>query len=1852
MPAVDTDIFLKTWKKFLMSGTCHHLRKTALAMSLSGIAGFILLCSSISFAALDNIQSQLLQQYAQPLRWDNVEGEPEWVDGVKPAYNFSRKMHVVHLSPGDSVTLRIPPREMLRLTCFDAQCSREDLDISISNGSGLYAFLPVQAAEDTHSLLLSPDASRVLLASIQRPAHSQDAIDVGIFISRRETLGEIAPYRELVKLPTEKVKITEDHRPRSRSFWLLNAAVLAGVEIQGPARLVLEHRYIYPPSEHERTQAYQVFAYIDGKLSQVMEFETVPEMHSPVYADGSPQVTGRLETGYLDIPAGKHLLELQPTVDVYARLLMQKAQDYLLPKFNKPTPNAARIREQHSTKVLHESLWDILEQTIRALVTDKESSPSELERAALRTVRDNSRREGGLTGSMLMQQAASRHRKYSRVQGDADELLGIHTFYRDLLPSRKVTPQPQKFYRFLNRRLKESPEQKDTVVAAEQHLDSLLDSFPGAYFAEIPAQSADDVTTYHLPPRFSRSVLRVIVGPSSSEQEFMLQFDNEPPLRFRTSDHIELADKEYQFSLGEIGLAISHAQHQEPGLATQFSSDNMNRTPIPLIDAKTCEIPIPPEVSSIKVFRTNSESAPDATLMLALQYRVSKSYRLSESDYLRISDSLTHEERKQHFMKLLGEPSGSIRRQMPSEAQLSEERELLKFEFSNYCLPLLRFLRSRARAFNPSIKTEKHYSSSSEASSTSCATGENCGTSIETLIQQAKMEEQEEQWLLALETWTEIYHRTEGVPKNNAQFSRITALRQLDEEYLAEHLLKTLLLDVTDESAQMQAFTYLEALYREEEDRDSLIALYASSILHKPTTEVMKTLIEILVEEGDYQLALLLGLLLPTSEQPASMLLRATFQVEWWNVFQALLGQCDAPERHYWMGQRASKHGRYDDALQHFYQAGSQGLEWAQLLEDGRQIYGDLTSSEPETREKAILAWERWQMNHPGPFIWQNASHFITDYAGAEDLYSVSRDLYMRAFRATASKPVKLQVLGPLHLRVEARPLHSPESNAPVDGWVYIRETEELHIFPVNQNRPGEGIQRIGPEQWQVGRRVSVEYVVEPGLHEIEISADTFPLLARIFVKQPEIRAGVLPPFTQDTLLAGLQGNLAQIYENFGQRGISRLRDSNVIILPQDRDAAVISLDAGSADITSGTQEFQLHSPDVLQEKLELFSHPKQEAPNPSKLQSLYLAAGNVDKALELPPGSQDEDLLKRMSLLVWVAERQPERLPDLIPRAEELYAAHPEIPELKTLLERMNCRKKWTRITSIQSSAGLRSVDMSGWQPESPSLRARKTLLPAFDPNEHVLYDANQLVLSLNKFVSSELEVTLKTEDVANLPPCPMTVSWQLDEQQAQTVVLLPENPQHQVHIPVSAGEHSLRIGINKKVANQFLRIMVRERSGKEDSTWLSREQKRSYHIATHAEPLSVELEGPARIRIDELRDGKTWCVYQNIEPGWQNLTLFPRPGQEESLLRLFQETLSTGSEETPARITETVSEPVAEPLFRIFQPVLEPSVMFRDDYALGGQEDGTLTFSTDVSRRRNLQEDANDSETPDDFLEIGATYRHFHEDRKLYSRSKILGRIREDAGPTVGGEGQIAYSFTSLPFDVRLNGQFYLQRPESVGSGKLEWLGELSGTVLQVREIGPKSFHTPSLSMFGRSLSMETDEYESGRVDQDIFTSYKADHKSGIRIADTFTYRPWLDTIWFAGGTITSNNWGNMFPPDHLLLRTGWKQLIGDVQLNAQYHYTQYFSDSDRHDASHQHLLGLELSYNTWFSNQHRLETALNIYQRLDSGETTGTISFSWHLGNGRAYRDFRSGEVDFLGIRKRRVPQEKNNAILNAF
>jgi len=659
----------------------------------------------------------------------------------------------------------------------------------------------------------------------------------------------------------------------------------------------------------------------------------------------------------------------------------------------------------------------------------------------------------------------------------------------------------------------------------------------------------------------------------------------------------------------------------------------------------------------------------------------------------------------------------------------------------------------------------------------------------------------------------------------------------------------------------------------------------------------------------------------------------------------------------------------------------------------------------------------------------------------------------------------------------------------------------------------------------------------------------------------------------------------------------------------------------------------------------ETLTHLNGVSVDPKQLPVTPSASLAVNTALNpsLSPVTSLEQAQKALIQYLATIEQQPEAAEKLLAEAEQIVERYPDDALLQSLLQRMSRYSDWQPVSAIINSAGIDFVSVEGWQPENPFIRTRRALLPPVAKNEHVIFGDQRLVLLLTNLNAVFLRIDARLDDLPFLPEAPTQLLYQLDDRPAQQLLLKDKEDWRRLSLSIPSGEHSVRIFQLKPVGNQYVKLRFDDAM-----TNLAVAQERPYFISTAQTPLELYSQGPSQLRIDELDAGVTSYRYQQVPEGWQKISLPPPKGKSRSLIRVSQRVSVLQPKPVNNRIIQRSLLPVAEPEAVSTPSVAKGKVELIDVYKLGRQEDGTLSAGLDLVRRNNKQE-SGAMLSEEQFAQYRMNYRYFDEPRNAYWNTLGFVRAREHGGSSFGLDESVSYNPDWLPFTVRSSAKVVAQVPHD----QLEALGQWNLSFANAYNLHPKTRLIPSLSFFARAMSLRTrtlDDQMKLKVDQDVYTPYKADHMAGLTPALTMEHRPWLDTIWSGKVGAGSNEDLNFTSPDHYSTEAHWLQLLGSVMLDASYTSTFYQADADRNSASRRSYAGLELNWQCWTAYQNRIEVSAQYSHDMERRADLATLSFTYHFGAGRGLRDFAPNELDFRDIRQRQFANEHNNVMRN--
>ena len=374
-----------------------------------------------------------------PLRWDNVRSVPVWVAAHRPVTTSALRWHIVTLAPGQQVTIRLPPRAMLRVAAPGREIAPGDLEVWTSDGSGLYRQLLTAVAAHDHSLIAVPDLAEPGLVRIERPAGAGSLLQVALFTSRRIVLGCDDGFLKPLLAEGPTVELRVDAARQRLACNLLQPGGVVQLPVCGPGRLRLETRLQYPRGESEGVQPYRLMLTLDGGPRQVVELETGCESRHVIYVNDVPCAVGRAEVEYVELPPGSHTLTVESSASVYLYTLASTTPSTV----SSADPYGAVSLLRSSSEL---SLWETADAVMSQRLGTEPPDLDAYRIAALRSARDRRFRDGGLRAWWLLKTLASSRPELPALDELAERTSQFHTSYRSLLPvqqSTAIEPAPR-----------------------------------------------------------------------------------------------------------------------------------------------------------------------------------------------------------------------------------------------------------------------------------------------------------------------------------------------------------------------------------------------------------------------------------------------------------------------------------------------------------------------------------------------------------------------------------------------------------------------------------------------------------------------------------------------------------------------------------------------------------------------------------------------------------------------------------------------------------------------------------------------------------------------------------------------------------------------------------------------------------------------------------------------------------------------------------------------------------------------------------------------------------------------------------------------------------------------------------------------------------------------------------------------------------------------------------------------------------------------------------------------------------------------------------------------------------------
>ena len=787
------------------------------------------------------------------------------------------------LRAGEATTLHLASDEALRVVMRviqDGQATEIPLSGAlqfwVSDGQGLLARMTPRIEQGAYVLPASTDP-RVI--RIVRPATSRHAVSLDIATGRVHLDDAGLGYDRAVPLPGPSLRLTWDEprhqtirhldgptrqfgaaragERRARDYTRLEAGQTVLIDVTGPQRLRLETRLL-PEATEDFYRAYRIEWDLDGRPQKPLGFEASWDLsRSYRWKTGDAAGVTGAQTGYLNVPEGRHRLRLVPSrpmllrADAFGGTLVAPAAN-AAPRLEEAFAAVTRATPPDRSDLAWGALGDPVPRI--DLLGD---APGTIEARARDLARTSAVSGGGMKAAELLLAAASARPDLPGLAASSERFSQAFGFFRQLQPLGH-TPRGMPLW--------DSPRTLDEpAITARPHpgpavpATALLTGLRSALFHDLPRPGA---LTYQSSERTAVTRLRVMIDRAGLKApvRLSLEADGHAPILLELVPDSQDAALPRHASFGDLGLArLAQDSGLPPGdvairVLRSRGLDEARRTDIATIDL-TLDHPV-------SRLRLRAEGAPGGPLRVALAERVSRRSSLDAPAYIHLLAQLGQDPARHLFSHALQSAitcENWLR--VPAACRVAPvgPAQIPQAEFYNDMRPLLRLLRSRERLVFDSVRYAPAMSDAGDAMPDP--------TRAQQLLTSADEWLSNGQPLLALEDFTRA--RASPVPAAAARAlaGQVRALDTLGEAYLPDRILRHAALPCGDEPGAA-ARAQLLLRYRDRADFDRQIGVLARHLLCGDAGTSLETMTKLLAADRRDEAALKLGALIGISSTP------------------------------------------------------------------------------------------------------------------------------------------------------------------------------------------------------------------------------------------------------------------------------------------------------------------------------------------------------------------------------------------------------------------------------------------------------------------------------------------------------------------------------------------------------------------------------------------------------------------------------------------------------------------------------------------------------------------------------------------------------------------------------------------------------------------------------------------------------------------------------------------------------------------------------------------------------------------------------------------------------------------------
>ena len=1059
---------------------------------------------------------------------------------------------------------------------------------------------------------------------------------------------------------------------------------------------------------------------------------------------------------------------------------------------------------------------------------------------------------------------------------------------------------------------------------------------------------------------------------------------------------------------------------------------------------------------------------------------------------------------------------------------------------------------------------------------------------------------------------------------------------------LLRQLLKSMAIKDPDSTRRQLALDWLFRHYQEEQDNANLSA-YHSWQFQQNSKGHIQPLADWLVGQGQSKLALKLFKLTPPpnshlpyqyvklqqnwqhNQGPHSALLK-TWQSIWNQDWQQTMDNIQAlPSNHPWrIFSQQNPHNaasiNWLETLQRMSLSKSVGpqnpVDWLNWIKKTptTSLVNEATPEDTQTT----------QFHVP---ITLNPTHSY----GSAQLYQAKRDLYYQMAQASSQSPVRYSVVGPIDMQVSIRLQHHHDAKqTSLDDWIEINNNGQTKWLPILNSQASKNIKMLSSKSKLVGNSHQLNLSLGPGFHQLSFQPKSHQAL---------VSARVFSPALLRNLVKNIQSNPMPL--NPHDLHDKKPHDSHSDLLANYLPARSI-LD--NVDITyiqdchksnntifSNKTTSKIQWSNVVMASQWQAEHTLASGPFDSK--KALLNKHNIENNFDILIGNNNENIDQLEQLLLSALWHWPnaslEQKSHWLALGNAAAYPHRQKTFIKNLLNKMNEQYSWQPEQIIIASAGQRRSNASD---NSVYIAEREKLLWAGKPPiGERLFGHNQLAIitRFKRTTAVRVDLSLKNFPYRQSPGASVLIT--LNDKTLKTVSL---TSQQAINLNIPSGQHKVGIRLIEPSQDHWLYVKAEARLKDKWQPLLKSKQK-TYHVATHQQPLELYLDKPSWLRIDEFKQGKITHSFKHQNKAGPFI-LKPQSGQQQAMVRVLS--LQANVDDTALLPFQFPPPPDAMQNHYLTERKLAWS-MGQDNLFINAKPNGSRNYTDGVylqyQSRQDLDSDSSEplSET---FMQAGWRHRRKLDCLSCYWRSDLFARKHtKDVIQIIGTHQWLQGAWSQSSWSWQLRQSLFIQNNEDAS---FKWLG--SGTLKQRHHINQTLQHAHQIQLFARHLSEDSPNFIT---DNDIYSGYQNQHSWGVKLEETLSGRPWLDSGWRGHVRLASNELEHSLKAEYLQAGFTWYQYIKPAELSIRYRHRTYLKDEDRDSEAHKPLIGLNIKFWQTLQQGEIIQWQARFNEDLDQNELTFTLEVSWDFNRGRALTDFSPSESAFYGLRQFDISHE---------